>query len=220
MAFSSMYCIHISTNFLLHFMIAFPSASELQILIRDEYPSAPVEVLTKADLAERYNYGHPQARNAHRIPPLHILPEPGWIVFKNEKAVLHKLAMVDTKHKRKALRLSESSDLVQYLGRVREHYKEHQDTEEEWVPHNEEHMFGQHGYGTEHRSMHALFCARGPAFRKGYRHAEPVRTIDLYELFTHVLKLKPEPNNGTLETWRVFLNKPSFLPTLFDISIQ
>ena len=219
MAFLVMYYTRRSTNF--YCIIAFPTASELQTLISDEYPSAPVEVLTRADLAERYNYGHPQARNAHRIPPLHILPEPGWIVFKNEKAILHKLAMVDTKHKRKALRLSESSDLMQYLGRVREHYKEHQDTDnEEWVPHNEKHMFGQHGYGTEHRSMHALFLARGPAFRKGYRHPEQVRTIDLYELFTHVLQLKPEPNNGTLETWRVFLSEPSFLPTLFDTSIH
>ena len=193
--------------------LALPTASELQTLINDEYPLAPVEVLTKAELAERYNFGNPNARNAHRIPPLQILPEPGWLVFTDEETVLHKLAMVDSKHKRKALRLSKSSELAQYLRRVRKHYAEHRDSDEEWVPHDEEHMFGVHGYGTEHRSMHALFLARGPAFRKGYRHPEPVRTIDVYGLFAHVLDLKPEPNNGKLETWRVFLSQPTSLPT-------
>lgn len=168
--------------------------------------------MTKAELAKRYNYGHTWARNAHRVPPMQILPEPGWLVFTDEKTVLHKLAMVDTKHKLKALKIEPSSELGQFHSRVKKHYAKHANSDEEWVPFDEEHMFGVHGYGPEHRPMHATFMARGPAFRVGYRHPEPVRTIDVYELFAHVLDLEPAPNNGTLDAWRVFLSEPERMP--------
>lgn len=56
--------------------------------------------------------------------------------------------------------------------------------------------YGNHGYNNSVDSMHPFFVAYGPAFRPGARIA-PFQNVDLYPLMCHILKLTPEPNNGT-----------------------
>lgn len=57
---------------------------------------------------------------------------------------------------------------------------------------------GSHGYDPQIKSMHGIFIASGPAFRRG--HSVPsFQNIHLYELMCHILKLKPAKNDGSLE---------------------
>ncbi|MFV0390239.1 MAG: ectonucleotide pyrophosphatase/phosphodiesterase [Pyrinomonadaceae bacterium] len=65
-------------------------------------------------------------------------------------------------------------------------------------------MFGGHGYDNEAVSMRALFIARGPAFKKHYL-AEPFQNIEVYNLITAILKLKPANNDGNIENVRYLL---------------
>lgn len=68
---------------------------------------------------------------------------------------------------------------------------------------------GNHGYSNQELDMHALFVARGPAFRSGYN-ANAFDNINLYSLLCKVLGVKPRPNNGTLAATEYML-KPEFL---------
>lgn len=63
---------------------------------------------------------------------------------------------------------------------------------------------GMHGYDNRLPSMQALFVAAGPAFPAG-RTVDRIRMVDLYELMTHVLGLRPAPNDGSLDSIRVVL---------------
>lgn len=63
---------------------------------------------------------------------------------------------------------------------------------------------GTHGYDNALPSMQAVFVAAGPAFARGKEIAR-VRNIDLYELMTHVLGLRPAPNDGSLDSIRAVL---------------
>jgi hypothetical protein len=45
--------------------------------------------------------------------------------------------------------------------------------------------------------MGALFIANGPAFRSGLV-VKPFPNVDVYPLMTHILGLKPQPNDGRL----------------------
>lgn len=56
---------------------------------------------------------------------------------------------------------------------------------------------GSHGYDPALPSMRALFVARGPSFAPGSRVA-PFDNVDLYPLLTHLLGVKPAPNDGDL----------------------
>ena len=56
---------------------------------------------------------------------------------------------------------------------------------------------GAHGYPPETPSMHAIFLARGPAFRKGIT-VPPFQNIHLYALLAHLLGVKPASNDGAL----------------------
>uniref|UniRef100_A0A673MZ50 Ectonucleotide pyrophosphatase/phosphodiesterase 5 n=1 Tax=Sinocyclocheilus rhinocerous TaxID=307959 RepID=A0A673MZ50_9TELE len=58
-------------------------------------------------------------------------------------------------------------------------------------------MLGNHGYNNSLPSMHPVFVARGPAFRRDYTKAS-MRSVDLYPLMCSILGLKPLPNNGSL----------------------
>jgi predicted AlkP superfamily pyrophosphatase or phosphodiesterase len=63
---------------------------------------------------------------------------------------------------------------------------------------------GDHGYDNALPSMHGLFVAAGPAFRRGLRVPE-VGGIHLYELMTAILGLEPAPNQGDLDAIRTLL---------------
>ncbi|XP_026089371.1 ectonucleotide pyrophosphatase/phosphodiesterase family member 5-like isoform X1 [Carassius auratus] len=60
-------------------------------------------------------------------------------------------------------------------------------------------MLGNHGYNNSLPSMHPVFVARGPAFRRDYTKAS-MRSVDLYPLMCSILGLKPLPNNGSLSS--------------------
>lgn len=54
---------------------------------------------------------------------------------------------------------------------------------------------GSHGYDNQYESMHGIFVAQGPAFRKGVR-VDPIEMVDVYNLMTHILKIEAAPNDG------------------------
>ena len=54
---------------------------------------------------------------------------------------------------------------------------------------------GMHGYDPADPLMGALFVAEGPAFRQGVVHPT-FDNVDVYPLLTHLLGVKPEPNDG------------------------
>jgi predicted AlkP superfamily pyrophosphatase or phosphodiesterase len=54
---------------------------------------------------------------------------------------------------------------------------------------------GDHGYDPAFRSMHGIFIANGPSFRRGAEIPE-TDNIHLYNLLCAVLGLKPAPNDG------------------------
>ena len=49
-----------------------------------------------------------------------------------------------------------------------------------------------------------IFIGAGPAFAQG-REVQRVRNVDLYELMTHVLGLRPAPNDGSLDSIKAVL---------------
>jgi len=56
---------------------------------------------------------------------------------------------------------------------------------------------GEHGYDNADPKMAALFVAHGPAFKRGYVVPE-FDNVDVYPLLTHILDIKPEPNDGSI----------------------
>jgi predicted AlkP superfamily pyrophosphatase or phosphodiesterase len=63
---------------------------------------------------------------------------------------------------------------------------------------------GTHGYDNRMESMQAIFVAAGPAFAQG-KEVPRVRNVDLYDLMTHVLGLRPARNDGSLDSIRAVL---------------
>jgi predicted AlkP superfamily pyrophosphatase or phosphodiesterase len=57
---------------------------------------------------------------------------------------------------------------------------------------------GNHGYDNQLTSMHGIFIAGGPAFKKGLT-IEPFENIQIYNLIAKILQLKPAQNDGKLE---------------------
>lgn len=66
---------------------------------------------------------------------------------------------------------------------------------------------GEHGYDNASPLMGALFIAHGPAFRKDIVVPE-FPNVDVYPLMTHLLGIKPRPNNGSFKAVKGML-KPS-----------
>ncbi|XP_068136274.1 bis(5'-adenosyl)-triphosphatase ENPP4 [Hyperolius riggenbachi] len=64
---------------------------------------------------------------------------------------------------------------------------------------------GNHGYDNLLPSMHPLLAAHGPAFQKNYK-VNSINSVDIYPMMCHILKLKPEPNNGTLTSVKCMLS--------------
>ncbi|MGH8042915.1 MAG: ectonucleotide pyrophosphatase/phosphodiesterase [Rudaea sp.] len=54
---------------------------------------------------------------------------------------------------------------------------------------------GEHGYDNADPKMQALFVAEGPAFQHGLIVPE-FDNVDIYPLLTHILDIKPAPNDG------------------------
>ena len=63
---------------------------------------------------------------------------------------------------------------------------------------------GNHGWDNGLPSMHPIFIARGPAFKTNYV-AKPFDTINIYALICDLLRIPPQPNNGTVENVREIL---------------
>ncbi|MCB0807584.1 MAG: alkaline phosphatase family protein, partial [Bacteroidales bacterium] len=57
---------------------------------------------------------------------------------------------------------------------------------------------GAHGYDNTNQNMHAIFYAKGPAFREKYT-APVFNNIDIYPLICEILELKPARVDGTLK---------------------
>ena len=68
-------------------------------------------------------------------------------------------------------------------------------------------MLGLHGYDNNEPSMHPFFIASGPLVKRG-RRVQPFDTVDYYTLFSAVLGVTPEPNNGTFSNVRDVLKNP------------
>ena len=56
-------------------------------------------------------------------------------------------------------------------------------------------LAGDHGYDPFLPSMHGIFIARGPAFRRGVL-LPPVESVHVYNLLCAVLGVKPAANSG------------------------
>jgi predicted AlkP superfamily pyrophosphatase or phosphodiesterase len=65
---------------------------------------------------------------------------------------------------------------------------------------------GSHGFDNRLESMRAIFIARGPAFKKAIV-VEPFENVDVYNIMTGVLGLKPANNDGNQGTARAVLLK-------------
>jgi predicted AlkP superfamily pyrophosphatase or phosphodiesterase len=66
---------------------------------------------------------------------------------------------------------------------------------------------GEHGYDNDDPKMRALFVAHGPAFRHGLVVPE-FDNVDIYPLLTHVLHIKPQPNDGNYAEVKSMLAQP------------
>jgi predicted AlkP superfamily pyrophosphatase or phosphodiesterase len=63
---------------------------------------------------------------------------------------------------------------------------------------------GAHGYNPYNKDMHAIFFAKGPAFKSGYTHPT-FENINLYPLICHILDIHPAPVDGHIDNVRKML---------------
>ena len=56
---------------------------------------------------------------------------------------------------------------------------------------------GDHGYNNSLASMHPIFLARGPQFRRGFQ-SGPLLNVDVYPLICKLLVMDPHANDGDL----------------------
>ncbi len=68
------------------------------------------------------------------------------------------------------------------------------------------HLRGAHGYDNQLESMRAIFIAHGRQFRKG--EVAPFENVQVYNIMTRLLGLKPAPNDGNNEAVRAILIRP------------
>lgn len=67
---------------------------------------------------------------------------------------------------------------------------------------------GDHGYDDSLPDMRAIFVAHGPAFRRGVV-VPPFRNIHVYSLMAEILRVRPAPNDGSLDSVRALLRGPT-----------
>lgn len=65
---------------------------------------------------------------------------------------------------------------------------------------------GAHGYDNALASMRGIFIGAGPALRRGLV-VEPFQNVHLYDLMCAILRLRPAPNDGDLDSVRVMLEE-------------
>ena len=63
---------------------------------------------------------------------------------------------------------------------------------------------GFHGYNDKHPDMRTIFMAKGPSFKKHYQ-GEPLKLVDMYQIYAHVLGIEPQPHNGSWARVRSYL---------------
>nr|KAG5701616.1 hypothetical protein BaRGS_019305 [Batillaria attramentaria] len=63
---------------------------------------------------------------------------------------------------------------------------------------------GNHGYSNQLMSMHPIFFARGPNFRKGKK-LTSINQVDIYPLICELLGIQAAPSNGSLDNTKEFL---------------
>jgi ectonucleotide pyrophosphatase/phosphodiesterase family protein 5 len=61
-----------------------------------------------------------------------------------------------------------------------------------------------HGYDPKYTSMHGIFLAHGPAFKKGLK-GPGITNIHLYEMMCKIMGISPAKNDGILDSTLVFL---------------
>jgi predicted AlkP superfamily pyrophosphatase or phosphodiesterase len=61
---------------------------------------------------------------------------------------------------------------------------------------------GAHGYDNRENDMKGVFIANGPSFKNDYVMENPMEAFQVYNILSHLLNIKPSPNNGTLNTVR------------------
>jgi predicted AlkP superfamily pyrophosphatase or phosphodiesterase len=66
------------------------------------------------------------------------------------------------------------------------------------------HLKGAHGYDNQLTSMRAIFIAHGRRFKKG-KVVEPFENVQVYNIMTKLLGLKPAPNDGNYSAARAVL---------------
>ncbi|VDO44952.1 unnamed protein product [Onchocerca flexuosa] len=77
-------------------------------------------------------------------------------------------------------------------------------------------LLGDHGFDNRLVSMRAIFIAVGPDIAQK-REINEFQNIELYNLFTHLLRIDAAPNNGTNGTlFTVLRNPPNFPLTAID----
>ena len=64
---------------------------------------------------------------------------------------------------------------------------------------------GIHGYDPIHKSMHTIFFAKGPAFKKG-KTLKAFESVNVVPLLAHLLGIEAKPNNGSLNIFKDVLN--------------
>jgi len=67
---------------------------------------------------------------------------------------------------------------------------------------------GGHGYDNRFPLMRAIFIAHGEAFKKG-RVVAPFENIQVYNIMTRILGLKPAANDGNYKAAKEVLARPS-----------
>jgi alkaline phosphatase D len=63
---------------------------------------------------------------------------------------------------------------------------------------------GAHGYDNYNPDLFSVFYATGPAFRKNFRLKE-LKNVDVYNLVSRILDIKPAPNDGNPKTIKPML---------------
>eukprot|EP00794_Sanderia_malayensis_P009672 gene9672-10658_t len=75
---------------------------------------------------------------------------------------------------------------------------------------------GGHGFDNINLEMQALFIGHGPSFKKGII-VPQFPNVELYNLFTELLKLRPAPNNGTIGSLSHLLQNPKSFVRTYDV---
>lgn len=79
-------------------------------------------------------------------------------------------------------------------------------THEYFDSHPDRYTGGTHGYDPINKSMHAIFIASGPAFKKGVS-GPSFTNIHIYSLIAEILSLEPAPTDGSIDSVRIYLKE-------------